>query len=195
MREGGREAPRRKVGVGGFLVKRAQSRGEWPGSSKTFLEGRRGVGRVEVERRGGWDLVVGVGRVVEVGRDKGGWRRVVGGRVDEEGVGGGFRRVCAEAGGDRDDDDDGRGGGGIRVLVSGATVSGFRFALGAGRAGEGTDKPVCKSDPGGCESRGDGDCFGCDTGSGVFSDPTSYGIPPALATPLSDVRAKDGSEE
>lgn len=144
MREGGREAPRRKVGVGGCWTKWAQSRGEWPGSRRTFLEGRRGGGRVDVERRG-----VVVGRV-EGGRDRGGWRRVAGGRVDE-GAGGGFRRGCVEEGRDRDDDDGGGGGGGIRLLALGAAGRGFRFALGAGRAGGGSDEPVCKGSSSGRE--------------------------------------------
>ena len=42
MRCGGIEAPRRKVGLGGLVVSWAQSRGEWPGERRIFLEGRGG---------------------------------------------------------------------------------------------------------------------------------------------------------
>lgn len=49
MRLGGTSAPRRKVGVGGLAVRCAQSRGEWPGSRRTFFEGRVEGERVEVE--------------------------------------------------------------------------------------------------------------------------------------------------
>lgn len=49
MRAGGTAAPRRKVGVGGCLVRWAQSSGEWPGSSTTFFEGRFAGARVDVE--------------------------------------------------------------------------------------------------------------------------------------------------
>lgn len=110
---GGTSAPRRNLGVGGLAVRCAQSRGEWPGSRRTFLEGRLEGERVEVEREegggarvreGGWrwvDAVEGVGRrgVERVGRA----RRV------GMGVGFGFR-VAVEVG---------RGGGGIVVVGRG----------------------------------------------------------------------------
>lgn len=46
---GGRDAPRRKVGVGGWAARCAQSRGEWPGVRRTFLEGREEGERVDVD--------------------------------------------------------------------------------------------------------------------------------------------------
>lgn len=199
MRESPAEAPRRKVGLGGCWTRRAQSSVEWPGSRSTFLEGRRGVGRVDVESMEGWRVV---GRRVEVGRDMGGWRSVLDGRAELEGEEGAFRRGCIEVGRGRNDDD-GKRGGGIRVLALGVALLGCRFASEAGRAGGGIDKPVCKSDARGCEGGdgdcSDGDCSDCDPNSslfgGVFFDPTSCKIPPALCPSSSDVRAKDGSGE
>ena len=44
---GGTSAPLKKVGVGGWEVRCAQSRGEWPGVRMTFLEGRAEGARVE----------------------------------------------------------------------------------------------------------------------------------------------------
>lgn len=61
---------------GGLLVRCAQSRGEWPGSSWTFLEGRAEGARVEVE---------GARREDVAGFRPGGARRV-------EAVDGGGRR-------------------------------------------------------------------------------------------------------
>lgn len=161
MRERGREAPRRKVGLGGWLVRWAQSRGEWPGSSKTFLEGREGGGRVDVER------LVGVGARLE--REEGGRRS----RVEGEGDGGGCSRVsvgevdcgagfrrrgCVEEGRDRESvGGGGGGGGGIRVFGLETVVrglEGFRFALAEGRTaagggGGGIDKSGCGGAPDG----------------------------------------------
>lgn len=80
-----------------------------------------GAGRVDVERGAGWEVVVEVVvvvvRRVDIGRDKGGWRRVVdGGRIDEgdkKGVWYGW----AEVGRVRNDGDGKADGGGIRVLA------------------------------------------------------------------------------
>ena len=74
--------------VGGLAIRCAQSRGEWPGSRRTFLEGRLDGERVEVERE-----EIGGARERE-----GGARRVEaaegGGRRDVESFGG-ARRVDA----------------------------------------------------------------------------------------------------
>lgn len=122
---GGTSAPRRYVGVGGLAVRCAQSRGEWPGSRRTFLEGRVEGLRVEVERREEDGVVV-----VAVG----------GAREREEG-GGGARRVDAvEGGGARRVEEGaprgvgGGGGGGMVVLVSGLR---FAVEVGFGRRGGG----------------------------------------------------------
>lgn len=110
---GGTSAPRRNVGVGGLAIRCAQSRGEWPGSRRTFLEGRVEGERVEVERE-----------------EFGGAREREGGARRVEAVEGGGRRVVESVGGARRV---GAGfvGGGMRV------VSGFRFAFGFGRVGGG----------------------------------------------------------
>ena len=81
---GGTSFPRRNVGVGGLCVRWAQSRGEWPGSRITFLDGRDDGARVEVV--GARDVVVGAGE-----RD-GGPRRV------DAAEGGGRRGVDGFAG-------------------------------------------------------------------------------------------------
>ena len=84
MSWGGTSFPRRNVGVGGLWVRWAQSRGEWPGSRITFLDGRDDGARVEVV--GASDVVVGARE-----RD-GGPRRVDaaegGGRRGVDGFGG-----------------------------------------------------------------------------------------------------------
>lgn len=49
MRMGGTEMPRRKVDVGGWFVICAQSRGECPGFSTTFFDGRAEGARVDEE--------------------------------------------------------------------------------------------------------------------------------------------------
>lgn len=79
--------PRRKLGAGGFAVRYAQSRGEWPGSRRTFLEGREEGARVDAE---GARLEVGGARERDGGArrvdaEEGGGRRVV------EGLGGVLR--------------------------------------------------------------------------------------------------------
>lgn len=77
----GTSFPRRNVGVGGLWVRWAQSRGEWPGSRITFLDGRDDGARVEVV--GARDAVVGARernggpRRVEAA-EEGGWRAVDG---------------------------------------------------------------------------------------------------------------------
>lgn len=110
---GGTSAPRRNVGVGGLVVRWAQSRGEWPGSRRTFLEGRVDGERVEVERE-----------EVDGARDRErGARR-------EEAIEGGGRRVVERVGAARRVEER-FGGGGMRV------VSGFRFAFELGRGGGG----------------------------------------------------------
>jgi hypothetical protein len=129
---GGTEEPRRKVGVGGCLVRKAQSRGEWPGDRITFFRfwlvvvlEAEGGGRVDVERedevgrrRDCWEVVVGGGRrVVLVGIF--GFGVDVDVKVDE--VAGMFRRSWGEgvAAGGRDRGVDGGGGGGsiMRLLL------------------------------------------------------------------------------
>lgn len=81
MRFGGTSAPRKKVGVGGFAVRCAQSRGEWPGSRRTFLEGRAEGASVEIEgardELDGFRELDGGTRNVEAA--EGGGRRVVDG--------------------------------------------------------------------------------------------------------------------
>lgn len=84
MRLGGTLAPRRKVELGGFAVRCAQSRGEWPGSRRTFLEGRAEGAKVDIEgARDRLDAFAGPdGGARNVEAAEGGGRRVV------EGVGG-----------------------------------------------------------------------------------------------------------
>lgn len=118
--------------MGGLAVKCAQSRGEWPGSRRTFFEGREEGESVEVERE-----------------EIGGARELEGGARSVEAVEGGGRSVVERVGGDRrvdlgfggEDMRDGsglhfafgfgRGGGGIEELGEGADVSkrddGFDF--------------------------------------------------------------------
>ena len=78
---GGTSFPRRNVGLGGLWVKCAQSRGEWPGSRMTFLDGRDDGARVEVV--GARDVVVGArereGGLRRVDAAEGGGRRAVDG--------------------------------------------------------------------------------------------------------------------
>lgn len=114
---GGTSAPRRNVGVGGLAVRCAQSRGEWPGSRRTFLEGRVEGERVDVERE-----------------EFGGAREREGGARRVDAVEGGGRRVVERVGGGRRVEA-GVGGGGMRA------VSGFRFALELGRGGGGIAEP------------------------------------------------------
>lgn len=84
---GGTSFPRRNVGLGGLWVRCAQSRGEWPGSRITFLDGRDDGARVEVV--GARDVVVGAreweGGLRRVDAVEGGGRRVV------DGFGGGLK--------------------------------------------------------------------------------------------------------
>ena len=108
--------PRRKLGVGGWDSRCAQSRGEWPGSRRTFF-GRRALGaRVEVE---------GAREDGGAREREGGARRVEavegGGRMGVEGLGGARPVVLFEGG---------RGGGGMRVVDGGLVV---RFPFGVGR--------------------------------------------------------------
>lgn len=118
-RWGGTSAPRRNVGVGGLAVRWAQSRGEWPGSRRTFLEGGRVEGwRVEVERR-----EAGAREREESG---GGARRV------DAVEGGGAWRV--EEGAPRGVGSGGGGGGGMVVFVSGLRLA---VEVGFGRGGGG----------------------------------------------------------
>ena len=99
--------------MGGLAVRCAQSRGEWPGSRRTFLEGRVDGERVEVDRE-----------------EVGGAREREGGARRVEAVEGGGRRAVESVGGARRTDA-GFGGGGMREGSS------FRFALGLGRGGSG----------------------------------------------------------
>ena len=118
---GGTSLPRRKVGVGGLAVRYAQSRGEWPGSRRTFFDGRAEGERIDV-----------VGAIEEVG-----------GAGEREG---GPRRVDAEEGGGRRVFE-GLGGvlkvGGLGVGREGGRMrevggwSGFCFTFGLGSAGGG----------------------------------------------------------
>lgn len=85
----------------GDLVRRAQSRGEWPGARRTFLDLRWEGGWVDVV--GAREVVVGRARVVDAADGRGG------GRSEEVGDGdGGARRVGFGGG---------RGGGGMEVGV------------------------------------------------------------------------------
>ena len=117
---GGTSLPRRKVGVGGLAVRCAQSRGEWPGSRRTFLEGRLDGERVEVV--GAREVVVGGARERE-----GEPRRIDavdgGGRRAMDGLGGVLNVGGAGVGRDSGD-----------VKAVGGW-SGFRLAFGPGRAG------------------------------------------------------------
>ena len=107
----GTSAPRRKLAAGGLAIRCAQSRGEWPGSRRTFLEGRLEGARVEVERE-----------------EIGGAREREGGARRVEAVEGGGRRVVESLGGARRVDA-GVGGGGM------SEGSGFRFAFELGGGG------------------------------------------------------------
>lgn len=156
---GGTSAPRRNVEVGGLAVRWAQSRGEWPGSRRTFLEGRVDGERVEVEREevgGAREREGGARRVAAV---DGGGRRV-----------GGARRVGV-----------GVGGAGLGL------GSGFRFAFGLGRGGGGGG--IMDFDEGGDMARGDegldsvscvvfavGPFFRSSLGAGSFSLPPSSSV-------------------
>lgn len=84
MRLRGTSAPRRKVGWGGLAIRCAQSRGEWPGSRRTFLEGRADGAWVDID--GARDIVDAFGEL------NGGPRNVEagegGGRSAVEGFGG-----------------------------------------------------------------------------------------------------------
>ena len=81
MSWGGTSFPRRNVVVGGLWIRWAQSRGEWPGSRITFLDGRDDGARVEVV--GARDVVVGArereGGPRRVDAAEGGGRRGVDG--------------------------------------------------------------------------------------------------------------------
>ena len=107
--------PRRNVAVSGLPVRCAQSTGQWPGSRRTFFEGRVDGERVEV---------VGV-------------REVEGGASEREG---GPRRVdAAEGGGRRLVEGIGAvlNVGGIGVGREVVVCWGFRFAVGLRRGGGG----------------------------------------------------------
>lgn len=121
MRWGGREAPRKKEGVGGWVRRWAQSRGEWAGARRTFLEGRLVGRREEVE---GARERVGARRVeAEEGGERmvesvvGMGRRFVVLLLVVVGVGGGGGAICEGVGGCgfRFEVVVGRGGGGIGV--------------------------------------------------------------------------------
>ncbi len=106
--------------MGGWAVRWAQSRGEWPGERRTFLEGRREGDKVEVERDGGAREREGGGGARRVEAVEGGGRRVVGSA--------GFRFAVAV----------GRGGGGIVGFGGGCGGVGGRvegFGVGFGREG------------------------------------------------------------
>ena len=122
---GGTSAPRRNVGGGGWAVRCAQSRGEWPGSRRTFFEGRVEGERVEVVRDevgGAREREGGARRVDAV---EGGGRRVGGARGVDGGVGGGGMGVVF---GFRFAVEVGRGGGGMVVIAGGGdAVDGFGF--------------------------------------------------------------------
>jgi len=94
MRLGGTSAPRRKVAVGGFAVRCAQSRGEWPGSRRTFLDGRIDGAKVDIEgARDRLDAFAGPdGGARNVEAAEGGGRRVV------EGLGGVLNVAVVEFG-------------------------------------------------------------------------------------------------
>ena len=123
MRLGGTSAPRRNVGFGGWAIRWAQSRGEWPGSRRTFLEGREGGDRVDVEG---------------AREDVGGAREREGGPRRVDAAEGGGRRAVEGFGGARAVGLLGSGleGGGMSELGAGAA---FRFTFGLGRAGGGID--------------------------------------------------------
>jgi len=100
MRCVGRALPRRKVGVGGLVVRAAQSSGLWPGGRITLREGREAGGRVEVvaaRAEEGVEEDLGGARKVEA-RDGGGAREEEllsfgrGRRALGRGGGGGIRR-------------------------------------------------------------------------------------------------------
>jgi hypothetical protein len=166
MRCGGTEAPRRKVGVGGYLMRWAQSSGEWPGERRTFFEGREKGERVEVE---------GAREDVRGPRDRdGGPRRVEaaegGGRRFDEGLGGALRVEVV---------DGGREGGGMSVWEA---VAGFRLEFGFERAGGGMRGRL------GC-------CFCCGRDAAIFSITISLssGIAcPSILALSSSSRVKDG---
>ena len=94
-------APRRNVGVGGFAVRAAQSSGDRPGASRTFLDGRADGASVDVD--GARDVLF----------PRGAWP---GGTRREDAEEGGWRKEVGSLGGARDLDV-GRGGGGIRDVV------------------------------------------------------------------------------
>lgn len=102
--------------MGGLAVRCAQSRGEWPGSRRTFFEGREEGARVDVE-----------GKSVEVG----GAREREGGARRVEAVEGGGRRVLEGLGGILET---GGESGGIRDVGASSV---FLFAFWVGRAGGG----------------------------------------------------------
>lgn len=89
------------MGVGGLFTRLAQSSGEWPGSSRTFFEGRFDGANVEVEG--------GMIRDEGAREFEGGVRRI------EAAEGGGWR-VVGNFGSGRSKEllADGRGGGGMR---------------------------------------------------------------------------------
>ena len=102
---GGTSLPRKKLGVGGLAVRCAQSSGEWPGSRRTFREGRAVGARVDEE-----------GAREELGGARG---REGGARRVDAADGGGRRAVEGLDGGLKVDGALGRGGGGIREEADG----------------------------------------------------------------------------
>lgn len=128
MRLEGTSSPRKNVGAGGFAVRCAQSRGEWPGSRRTFLDGRLEGARVEIE--GAREALEGlrelVGGARRVDAAEGGGRRVVDGLGGTLNVGG-FAIGCGDGGMSGADDcsdlfsvlGDGGAGGSIFVLNEG----------------------------------------------------------------------------
>ena len=106
--------------VAGLLTRFAQSSGEWPGSRRTFLEGRLAEGRVEL---------VGAREEGAMDERDNGVRRVGaaegGGRSSPEILGGARRLVLEGVDGAWVSD------------VEAAYAGGFRFALGLGRGGGG----------------------------------------------------------
>ena len=116
MRCCGNWAPRRKVDVGGFEVRCAQSRGECPGLRITFLDGRFAVASVELVAT---KEFLGPGRL-----DRGA-------RSTEAAEGGGVRLLDVLG---RGRSADGLGGGGINKVDG---LLGTVRGLGGGRAGGG----------------------------------------------------------
>lgn len=146
MSWGGTEAPRRNVGVGGLLVRCAQSRGEWPGERRTFREGFAEEFGERVE-----DVSCEVEEVLGVVRLFVGPR--VGPRSVDAAEGGGFRALLAFGRGFRKVDDR---WGAVDVRKFGNWRWLWIFS-GRGREGGGISNPAV--------------CFGCPgIGTGLVGD-------------------------